>query len=616
VRGEKSNQREENMKRGMVSLGVESLVFLLALGSATAGPITFSDDTNNAGVNPGKKGSGIGPAFGDYDNDGDMDIYLSLAFHGPSFLGRNNRLWENDGSGHFRNVATGKGVDNITPDGVSGLGRGVSWGDCDNDGDLDLLVGNMGSTGEDPPVPHSTLYINNGPPNFEFTWTSCSRGLHQEGEQCTDDITGGLKGTSGGIAWGDYDNDGCLDIYWRITDWHVDNVLLKNQKQGGKCTCTFKEVTEQAGVKLLYPLRKTTFDGEETDPPRSLVIKANCQGNANWVDYDNDGDLDLLNPNEGDMNVLFRNDGNGTFTDVTTVRGREGKAFANIGDAQGACWGDVDNDGDLDAYLENAGQANRLIRNDLMETGKPGFTDITFKELLPRGDPKPPAWPDSGAGDFGDARGCTMGDYDNDGYLDIYVNNGGSTDIWFNDTNPMDPLDTQFYVAETPGHNALLRNNGNNTFTDVTEGSGGNVFGEGRGVATGDYNDDGLLDLYVTNFEPEGGERQEGVLLKNTTKNSNNWINVEVRGTVSNRSGIGVRVKCVSPSFTQIREVTSAAGYNSQDDTRAHFGLGSDTTVASIEVTWPAPNSSVQKLTNPGVNKMYVCTEGSGCVGK
>ncbi len=579
------------MKKKLLSTVICALILLFTLGSAMAGPITFSDETNSAGVYGRKKG--IGPAFGDYDNDGDMDIYLSQAFTGPASLGRNNRLWENDGSGKFTNVAQKKGVENLNGT-RTGLGRGVSWGDCDNDGDLDLLVGNMDSTGADPPFPLTTLYINGGAaanPPYSFTPETCTRGLHRKGEPCTDNIRGGLKATSGGIAWGDYNNDGCLDIFWRTTDWTVDNVLFKNVKKAGKCTCTFNDVTESAGVKLLGT------------PP--LVGKANCQGNGNWVDYDNDGDLDLLVPNEGDKNVLFKNNGNGTFTDVTTVKGREGNAFVNIGDAQGACWGDIDNDGDLDAYIPNADQANRLIRNDLVENGGvPGFTDITLS---------------SGAGDFGGVRGCTMGDYDNDGYLDIYVNNGGPSNVLFNDTRPdIDPFMTQFYVADTPAHNVLLRNNGDNTFTDVTKGSGAEVYGEGRGVATGDYDDNGRLDLYVTNLMTKGDKprEQEGVLLRNTTANGNNWIKVELHGTVSNRSGIGAHVKCVSHSFTQIREVESATGYNSTDDPRAHFGLASDTRVTSIEVTWPNPNLSVQTLSNVRVNKIFVCTESSGCVEK
>jgi hypothetical protein len=608
------------MKRGALTLGGTVLVFLLALGSVMGGPITFLDVTKSATGQYLKK-QAIGPAFGNYDNDGDMDIYVGQAFNGPATMNRNNRLWKNQGNGTFINVAREQGIENLSADRtVPGLSRGISWADCDNDGDLDFLMGNHSA---DPPRPLTAIYINGGAtanPPYSFTSETCTRGLYRRKDTCPDDIRGGLDGTTGGAAWGDYNSDGCLDIIWRNTDQATDNALFENVKRGGDCTCTFTEVTKKAGANLFYPMRKTEFASQEGGPPRSLVLTASCQGNANWVDYDNDGDQDLFHPNDGAMNVLFRNDG-GTFTDVTTVPGREANALANIGDTYGACWGDIDNDRDLDCYITNSGQANRLVRNDLMETGKPGFTDITFEQQFPPGEPGESAWPDSGAGDFGDATSCTMGDYDNDGYLDIYVNNGGPRNSLFNDTHYMPLMQGQFFSAETAAYNVLLRNNGNSTFTDVTEGSGGEAYGEGRGVATGDYDDDGLLDLYVTSFwvktdDPEDPDEFEGVLLQGTTDNSNNWLKVELVGTVSNRSGIGARVECTSPSFTQIREVASAHGYNSQDDPRAHFGLGSDTTVTSIKVTWPKPNLSTQTLPNPAINKVYVCTEGSGCAEK
>jgi hypothetical protein len=633
------------MKRVLTSFVVTLVVFVFAVGSATAGPITFENQTDEmqCGFADGFscKYQSIGTAWGDYNNDGFMDMYLALAFFGDSRLGRNNRLYEQQEDGTFTNVAKAKGVEQVIPwttiDGCggvpeedcvdrSGISRGISWGDCDNDGDLDLLVGSMDSGGADPPVPFTTLYINNGPPDFDFEWTSCSRGIHQkeQKQECTDEYRGGLNGTSGGIAWGDYNGDGCLDIIWRVTDQHADAVLLENKKESEECTCTFSEVTKEAGANLFTPLRKTSFASEEGGPKRSLVLTASLQGNANWVDYDNDGDQDLFHPNDGDMNVLFRNDG-GTFTDVSTIPGYEGNALANTGQTYGACWGDLDNDGDLDCYITNSGEANRLVRNDLIENGgTPGFSERTF-EGPPSQDrfPPPPQWPDSGAGHFGDATSCTMGDYDNDGDLDIYVNQGGPRNNLFNDANPIDPMTTQFYSANTPDLNVLLQNDGPPPppddpppnwdpfviFTDVTESSGAEHLGEGRGVSTADYNDDGLLDLYVTAFVPDPvtGDEVQGSLLKNTTANGNNWIKFALVGA-RDRGALGARVTITtSDGGIQIREVTSAHGYNSQNDPRAHFGLGTDKTVTSAEVRWS--NGVVTTALPTAMNMVHTVTE-------
>jgi hypothetical protein len=305
------------------------------------------------------------------------------------------------------------------------------------------------------------------------------------------------------------------------------------------------------------------------------------------------------------MNVLFRNDG-GTFTDASTVPGYEGNALANIGQTYGACWGDLDNDGDLDCYITNSGEANRLVRNDLMENGgTAGFSDRTFAGPPSRDRfPPPPQWPDSGAGDFGDATSCTMGDYDNDGDLDIYVNQGGPRNNLFNDDNDIDPMQGQFYSANSPATNVLLRNDGPPPvppdpdpypnwdpfviFTDVTESSGAEHLGEGRGVSTADYDDDGDLDLYVTAFVPEAGPPEvQGSLLKNTTAPTNNWIKYALVGTARDRGALGARVTITTDDGgIQIREVTSGHGYNSQNDPRAHFGLGTGKTVTSAEVRW------------------------------
>jgi hypothetical protein len=556
------------MKIRIITIGTIVLAFLFTFGCLKAGPpIRFKDISNGAGVaDVGINAASV--AFGDYDNDGDQDMYV-----GTAESHQHNRLWENDGKGNFTDAATLRGVAN-----EKGLARGLSWGDYDNDGDLDLIVSNMDSRSPGPKPPLTTLYRNllmeTGRSNF--TNVTVSAGILRK-DKPEDAARGGIAATGAGVGWGDYNNDGYLDIYWRSADYDVDNVLFKNNGNG-----TFTDVTAEAGVSIL-----------------GKVIKANSQGSPNWVDFDNDGNLDLLVCNEGDANILFRNNGDGTFKDITkSFSGPSGFPFLNPGNANGACWGDIDNDGDLDCYIANADQANRLIRNNLSETGVANFTDITMS---------------SGTGDLGGARGCTMGDYDNDGFLDIYVNNGGLSNVLINDVLEGFPPFVQFYIATEPAKNVLYRNNGDGTFSDVTKDSKTEGFGIGRGVASGDVNGDGFLDLFATNttYYNRGkllGIEQQNQLFLNSG-NTNNWIKVKLVGTLSNRDGIGAHVKIVSNNLTQLREVTSATGYNSADDLQVEFGLGRRTTVDSVEVTWPS--GIVQTLRNPVLNQMVTIIESS-----
>ena len=522
-------------------------------------PIRFVEQAELRGIaDIGLDGAGV--AFNDYDGDGDTDIYVTNNDSGTAGLDFRNRLWENDGRGYFTDVAQARGATN-----EGGLGRGITFGDYDLDGDDDLVVANMQSgsrAGYDPPV---TLYRNllSDTGDAQFEEVTGEAGLMRRGVD-DDQSNKGITATSGGVGFGDYDGDGWLDLVWRSADYDVDQALFRNLGNG-----TFEDTTQDAGVVLL-----------------KSVKEANSQGSPGWFDFDFDGDLDLLAPNEGGPNVLYMNQGGGKFADITRSRTPpSGWAFLNPGNANGVCLGDVDNDGDIDAYLPNADQANRLVRNDYAETGAPGFTDISLA---------------SGAGDLGGARGCTMADYDNDGWLDIYVSNGGPSNVLINDIVEELPPFVQFYIAFEPATNTLLRNNGDGTFSEVTEGSGAAGFSIGAGVASGDVNGDGFADIVGTarTFYNRGrmlSEPQRNFLWLNQG-NGNHWIKVRLEG-----QRLNARIRVVSGDLIQWREIFSSTGYNSVDEPAPIFGLGERASVDRVDVCWADGRS--QTFFNPPVDQ-------------
>ena len=552
----------------LISLVVWASVYI---SEALAQSIKFKDVSVSAGISdPGINAAG--PNFGDYDNDGDVDIYVTVEATAP---GIENRLWENDGAGNFSNVALERGIEN-----TGGLGRGSSWGDYDNDGDLDLLVSNMPPSG--PPghakpkhVP-TILYQNQLIETDQPTFTDITReaGMMRKGN-VDDQTIGGIGNTGAGIGWVDFDNDGHLDIMWRGADYDIENALFHNNGNG-----TFTDITKSSGIGII-----------------GRVIEANSQGAPSWADFDNDGDMDALVTNEGDANILFLNDGNGNFRDVSrSFRPPTGFALRNPGNSNGSCIGDIDNDGDLDVYLPNADQANRLVRNDLDRDKGLTFTDITAS---------------SGTDDMGGVRGCTMIDFDNDGYLDLYVNNGGPSNVLINDViAEMAPF-VQFYIAWSPDNNVLYRNNGNNTFTDVTTESGTTGFGIGSGVAAGDVNNDGFYDLFLTNRTYYSEQKRVNIEQENklflNEGNNNYWIKLKLRGVTSNRSGLGARIKITAGDLVQIREHVSAVGYNSANDPAIIFGLGDKKRVDRISVRWPSGKN--QHLDNVEANRIVSITE-------
>ncbi|MCB0182936.1 MAG: VCBS repeat-containing protein, partial [Caldilineaceae bacterium] len=308
----------------------------------------------------------------------------------------------------------------------------------------------------------------------------------------------GNTGNGHGVVFADVDNDGDLDLY--TINFGTANILYRNNGNG-----TFTDITGAAG----------------------LGDTGNGRGNV-FGDIDGDNDLDLYITNDGTANILYRNNGNGTFTDITGAAG-----VGNTGSGYGTTFGDVDNDGDLDLYVVNVG-ANILYLNN----GNGTFTDITGT---------------AGVGDTGNDRGSMFSDIDGDGDLDLYLIKWG-------------------------GANVLYRNNGNGTFTDIAGTAGVGDTGNGYGTAFGDVDADGDLDLYITNYG------QANVLYRNDANPSaSTWLAADLQGPVS-----GVTVHLYDGA-TRIatRTVDGGSGYASQNATPIHFYALDSATSYNLRFTMP-----------------------------
>jgi hypothetical protein len=424
---------------------------------------------------------------------------------------------------HNRGDGTFERITTVPMVNANAWATAASWGDYDNDGRLDLFVTRPGSTGSGP----NTLYHNDG--NGQFT-----------------KITTGLlvtePSTSHAGIWADFNNDGLLDLF--VANFRfagspgsaADNYLYYNQGGG-----TFQRVSFGA---------KSALNGDSFD--------------AAAADFNNDGWLDLLiaqgAANNKQNNLLYTNNCNGQFTLLTNSI-----VFLTKANSAGIAWGDYDNDGFPDLFISNnPGATNLLYHNN----GDGTFTLVT-NSILVR--------------EQGSSAGCAWADYDNDGWLDLFVAHIGGYDQNFNVTNQ------EF--------NCLYHNNGDGTFTKVTRGSLVNEAGYSFGCAWGDYDNDGFLDLFVSNGWVQQSENN---FLYRNMGNSNNWINFRLVGTVSNRTGIGVKVRVKATiggkTFWQLREISGGSGHGCQNDLRASFGLGDATNVDLVRIEWPS--GIVQTMTN------------------
>jgi enediyne biosynthesis protein E4 len=483
---------------------------------------------------------------------------------------------------------------------------GVAVFDYNNDGLLDIFFTNgaeLSSLKKSDPSFYNRLFRNNG--DGTFTDVTEKAGL------------GGV-GYSMGVAAGDYDNDGFVDLYVAGFD---RNQLFHNNGDG-----TFTDVTEKAGVGGIVP---------GMGKPWSVT--------AGWIDYNNDGLLDLFvvnyldysistahscrtdnivdycSPNEylGTPNILYRNDGNGTFTDVS----QQSHISQYVGKGMGVAFADYDDDGFTDIFVSNDTFPNFLLHNN----GDGTFTDVAllagvaynengktvagmgtdFRDIDNDGRPDIfhaamygdtfPLYRNLGSGQFEDvtdktgmaamtnrftAWGTGVFDFDNDGNKDIFAAGAAILD------NSMEVNHRPY-----PLPNLLYRNLGNMAFKDVSTQAGASfsVPAAHRGAAFGDLNNDGKVDIVVTvlNGEPQ--------LLMNRSRNHNHWIILKLVGVADNRDGLGTKVKITTANGVQYNQATTAVGYNSSSDKRVYFGLGNATVVDRIELAWP---TGVKQLLN------------------
>jgi hypothetical protein len=544
------------------------LIFLLCVPARmTTGPpldVRFTDITEKAGIkfkhvsSPEKKyiveSMSGGVALLDYDGDGYLDLYLVNSLTVDMVKSKQKTrslLYHNNGDGTFTDVTDKAGVGDI------GWGMGVAIGDYNNDGWDDIYVTCLGP---------NHLLKNNG--NGTFTDVTKKAGV-------------GDPRWSTGAAFVDYDNDGKLDLFVsNYVDFDVNNLPEFGQGR----TCQFKGIPVQCGPRGLKGAGDSLYhnngDGTFTDVSKKAGVSDPDGYYGLGVicsDLDGDGLVDIYVANDSTPNFLYHNNGDGTFKDIGFSSGTAVNENGSEQGSMGVTLGDYDHDGKLDLFITNFDDDyNTLYHND----GKGSFTDVSYAAKVAAVSLPYVGW------------GTKFFDFDNDGWVDLLVVNGH--------VYPQLPTYRQ--------RNLMHRNNRDGTFTEVGEQLGA-PFTEkrtGRGAAFGDLDNDGDVDVVINNLD---GSTQ---VLQNEGGNANNSILIKTIGVKSNRDGIGARVKIVSGDLTQIDEVLSGGSYLSQSDLRLHFGLEKRTKVDLIEVHWPS--GAVDKVSDAEVNKVLIIKEGQGVV--
>ena len=581
----KQKPNEQNPGQSRSGMGVATGGAHPAVKDALSRPITaggfvdgatvvFSDITKASGLEkflqrsgtPQKKtiletiGSGV--ALLDYHNDGWLDIYLlngstEEALRGKAAAPR-AMLFHNNHDGTFTDVTEKAGVANER------WGVGVAVGDFDNDGWPDIYVANFGK---------NRLYHNNH--DGTFTDVAEKAGV-------------ALGGWSAGPTWGDYDHDGLLDLFVPgYVKYDINNPPIAGQGGIPANFCQFRGIAVMCGPRGLPGEGDHLFhnngDGTFTD----VSVKAGVSDASHYyglasvfIDVDDDGWVDLAVANDSTPNYLYRNKHDGTFEDESYASGfalsEDGREQASMGIAVG----DYQRKGRMSLFTTTfSDDYKTLYRND----GKGSFSDVTYPAGL--AGPTIPflSW------------GTGFLDFDNDGWLDLFIANGHVYP-------EVDKQDWGTTWAERP---QLFRNLDGNKFQEVPPATGSGLADviSARGAAFGDIFNDGEIDVVINNID------SHPTLLRNVLKTGHHWLEIRLIGSEkSPRDGNGAKVFLTAGGLRQRADVYSGGSYGSSSDPRVHFGLGTATSVESLEVLWPS--GTKQKFTAPGIDRIITIREG------
>ncbi len=553
---------------------------ITAGGFVKSGPIVFKDVTHEAGLDvwthhmgtPEKKfiietnGSGVGLL--DYDNDGWLDIYLVNGSTYDALTGKTTpphaALFHNNHDGTFTDVAKKAGVTNDR------WGFGVAIGDYNNDGWPDIFVSNYGK---------NRLYRNNH--DGTFTDVAAEAGVQ-------------LGNWSTGATFGDYDGDGRLDLFVAgYVHYDMNNPPVPGSSAVAYPTCRFRDVPVMCGPRGLRGehdhLFRNNGNGTFSDVSTTAGVgdpNAYYGFSAVFADLNGDGRPDLAVADDSTPNYLYINRGNGTFKDASYASGfalnADGREIAGMGLAVG----DYENNGRLDLLVTDFSDDYKVLyRNQ----GNGNFDDVSYEAGIAQDSIPFLGW---GAGFF---------DFDNDGWKDIMMVNG----------HVYPQVDKYDWGTSFAQRVLLYRNLKGKKFVEVpaVEGTGLAETFAGRGAAFGDLFNDGKIDVVINVID------HTPVLLRNVSDDKHHWIELKLAGgPKSPRDAIGATVYLTANGSRQRGDVLSGGSYLSSSDQRVHFGLGDATAVDGLEIHWPS--GSIEKVRIPSVDRIFTIEEGHGITGE